>query len=304
MQESEDAFYICEKAMAVADGLGGLLLTVSRFECIDGSFSLLPCTGSGKVCRIELLESRKLFAVYMMPVEIPSGTFKYGIPSAAYAKSLAEISCRAMENLINESKESTWTPRMAVEFAHSQVSAQGASTLCLLAFDAQQSILHAGKIGDGGYVVLRPMGSEEMEVVSPWKPFANPSEHPLGLKSTNYLSSQGLSRQIRGCHPRTTSETRVAVQEGDIIVLATDGLFDVVYFHGDEGALLRKQIRRLNAEPRFLAEQLCDLARQLSNMHVADCPMCHQALLLHDAGTAAGVLTDDIAVVVAHVVRA
>lgn len=193
---------------------------------------------------------------------------------------------------------------MAIEFAHAQVSAQGASTLCVLALDAHQSVLHAGKIGDGGYVVLRPVGNEELEVVSPWIPFEDPNEHPLGLKSTNYLSSHDLSQQIGGCHPSHASETQVAIHEGDIIILGTDGFFDVVYLHGDKGSLLRKQIRKLDPEPEVLAEQLTDVARQLSSAHIADCPLCHQALLSNDSGTAAGVLTDDIAVVVARAVRA
>lgn len=228
---------------------------------------------------------------------------QYGVSSAEYSRSLAEISAKAMQNLIDESNGHAWTPKVAIEYACSRVQAQGSSTLCLLAFDPQQSILHAGKIGDGGYVVLRPVGIEDMEIVSPWIPFKDPNEHPMGIKSTHYLTSPVLRQQIGGVHPNHAIESQVRVQEGDVVVLATDGFFDVIYVHGEKGRLLRRQIRRLGMVPEMLARQLADLARHFAASNTEDCPICEQARMLDDRKTAAGVQPDDIAVVVAHVVK-
>ena len=193
-----------------------------------------------------------------------------------------------------------------------QVTVQGATTVCLLALDSLQSTLHAAKIGDGGYMVLRPSTGllastplPDMSIQSPWLPFKDDNEHPRGVNSTHYLTSPALQSRIGGVHPRTAIESTVRVAPGDVIIAATDGFFDSVFLHGERGYSTRRLILERMSQawtPQQLAEQLVLMARAVAQEGSPVCPFAEAARAQGDAKHAGGARPDDIAVVVAYVV--
>lgn len=197
----------------------------------------------------------------------------------------------------------------AIEYAYAQVVDEGASTLCLLSLDTRRALLYTSKIGDGGYIVLRPnYNATEMNIVSDWMPFKNELEHPMGIRSTHYLTSPILKRKIGGKSPSDAIESIIQVAPGDVVIAATDGFFDVVHVYGSKGARFRNDILemvvRQRLDPKVLAERLTLLARHCARKGNADCPICDEARLCGDFKHATEVQSDDIAVVVACIYRA
>eukprot|EP00803_Ostreobium_quekettii_P002475 evm.model.scf_930.6 EVM.evm.TU.scf_930.6 scf_930:38505-55611(-) len=242
------------------------------------------------------------------------GTMALDVSSARYSEEIVNRSAQAMEELVMRARKdgrSFPSPTTAIEWAHSQVTVQGATTICLLALDSMQSTLHVAKVGDGGYVVLRPSlpplhpgGPPDMTIESPWLPFKDPNEHPRGVNSTHYLTSPALHPKIGGVHPRTAIESRVMVAAGDAIIAGTDGFFDAIYLHGERGYNTRRLILERMTQgwtPQQLAEQLVLMARGVAQEGSPACPFAEAARGQGDARHGSGARPDDVAVVVAYV---
>ncbi|UJR26772.1 hypothetical protein I4U23_008086 [Adineta vaga] len=135
---------------------------------------------------------------------------------------------------------------------------RGSSTLCLLALDKEEHTLTSLNIGDSGFVIYR-----NNEIYSRSKSTLNPNGRaPRQLFSLN--DSLGLpcfineNEILRDCSLDT-----IKVQKDDIIILSSDGLWDVIQTHQ-----LQQVIKR-NANT-YLQNLADDLLNQALQGYIAD----------------------------------
>ncbi|CAF3211707.1 unnamed protein product [Rotaria socialis] len=150
------------------------------------------------------------------------GNRSYGINPADFSRAILS----ACENIINRNNfKPDQLPRL-IKSAMEQVEAtdvQGSSTLCLLALDKQERTLTSLNIGDSGFVIFR--------------------DNELYSQSTCTMNSNGcVPRQLFALNgpirlPCFLNESQilkdgsletVKVRQGDIIILSSDGLWDVI----------------------------------------------------------------------------
>ncbi|CAF5208822.1 unnamed protein product, partial [Rotaria magnacalcarata] len=148
------------------------------------------------------------------------GNRSYGINPADFSRAILS----ACENIINRNNlKPDQLPRL-IKSAMEQVEAtdiQGSSTLCLLALDKQERTLTSLNIGDSGFVIFR--------------------DNELYFQSTCTMNSNGcVPRQLFALNgpmslPCFLNEREILndgsletikVQQGDIIILSSDGLWD------------------------------------------------------------------------------
>ncbi|KAG1468564.1 hypothetical protein G6F56_003761 [Rhizopus delemar] len=169
----------------------------------------------------------------------------------------------------------------------------GSTTACIAVLRRDQ--LRVANIGDCGISIIRNMDyifqSEEQQ------------------HSFNYPYQLGLLSKDQ---PKDAQVFSINVEKGDIIIMATDGLYDNL-FDSDILNIVRKHIqiqtvpaanerpmRVRNLQPQMLADSLANEAKEVSEMRYgADTPFQHRAMdegLLIEGGK-----IDDISVIVAIV---
>ena len=151
----EDAFYISQHSVGVADGVGGWA--------------------------------------------------KHGVDSGAYARSLMRGA--------REHAGSSRDPQQLL--THAYTTSQhipGSSTACIVAID-RDNLLRGSVVGDCGYLVVR-------------------GDHTV-YQSSPQMHDFNTPYQLGACcnTPHQSAHHEVAVQPGDLVVLASDGIFDNVTAH-------------------------------------------------------------------------
>jgi len=195
----------------------------------------------------------------------------------------------------------------------------GSSTACLVSLDPHKTELRAANIGDSGFLLLRRQAGSSSMV----EPALGTLDSAAGIgaagrklhiafRSPQQLRAFNTPYQLgrapdsgdapddRFETPQDASLVRVPVRPGDILVLATDGLFDNV----DEEALL-DTIEDLiegsgtGASPQQLADAIAARAKELSLDKSVDSPF---AILAKDNDILwGGGRPDDITVLVSHI---
>lgn len=104
----------------------------------------------------------------------------------------------------------------------------GSSTACVVVLDRANSCIHTANIGDSGFLVIRDgkvvhRSREQQHYFN--APFQ--LSLPLNAESSGFLSDS----------PDSAETTSFVVREGDLIVVATDGLFDNMPTHLIENEL-------------------------------------------------------------------
>uniref|UniRef100_A0A336LUM1 Protein phosphatase n=1 Tax=Culicoides sonorensis TaxID=179676 RepID=A0A336LUM1_CULSO len=91
----------------------------------------------------------------------------------------------------------------------------GSSTACVLILNKENNMLYAANIGDSGFMVVRK-GS-----------IVHQSEEQTHYFNTPYqLSSPFHNSNVLSDRPESADEISFPVQKGDVILVATDGVFD------------------------------------------------------------------------------
>lgn len=152
--------------------------------------------------------------------------------------------------------------------------------MCVLTVDPLTGLLRAANLGDSGYMVAR--GGKVL--------FRSPEqEHVIGRPFQ--LSSVG------GETPAEAQLSSISLAKGDVIVVASDGLFDNLYDH--EIAQAVWDMRYMRADQ--LVRVLCDQAYRVSVDPRVDSPWAENAREeLHLAYS--GGKMDDISLALAKVV--
>ena len=113
----------------------------------------------------------------------------------------------------------------------------GSSTACIILFHHDTSVLHTANLGDSGFAVIRDNHvihkSQEQQHYfnSPFQmgilPPPNPTRNPINVNVNNINNNNNNSDDdLINDSPDNASTSSIQLNEGDFIVVATDGLWD------------------------------------------------------------------------------
>ncbi|CAD5170492.1 unnamed protein product [Musa acuminata subsp. malaccensis] len=204
------------------------------------------------------------------------GWAKLGIDAGEYAR---ELMSRA-EQAVRASPEGCVDPFQVLATAHALTNALGASTACIMALKGQY--IHTVNIGDSGFLVVRD------DAVL----YHSPAQQ-RGFNTPYQLQNSG----------ETLNDAEVksmGVEPGDIIVVATDGVFDNLF--DSEVVRLIKSGLVLNLSAERIASLIADEAQRNSLRRTKETPFsiaCRKAGKRRKGGK-----KDDITVVVMFIIEA
>ena len=143
------------------------------------------------------------------------GWAEIGVDPGLYSR---ELMCNA-QVAVGEVPAGPDRPQRALELAHGRTGARGSATACIICVHEGQ--LHASNLGDSGFMVVR---DGELAFMSPQQ--QHEFNFPYQIGSADSMADM----------PSAAQRFSLEVAPGDIIVAATDGVFDNVY--PDEAAAL------------------------------------------------------------------
>jgi len=198
-----------------------------------------------------------------------------GINAGLYARELMD----GCNKFVTENQgTSDLRPEQILSKAADEACSPGSSTVLVAHFDGQ--VLQASNIGDSGFLVIR-----NGEVYEKSKPMVYGFNFPLQIE--------------KGDDPfKLVQNYTIDLEEGDVIVTATDGLFDNVYEH-EVAAIISKSLQA-DLKPTEIAEHLAAKAQEVGRSGTGRSPFSDAALSVGYLGFSGGKL-DDIAVVVSIV---
>ncbi|GJN08806.1 hypothetical protein PR202_ga26763 [Eleusine coracana subsp. coracana] len=197
-----------------------------------------------------------------------------GINAGLYARELMD-SCKRFVESQGASEIST---EEVLAKAADEARSPGSSTVLVAHFDGQ--VLHASNIGDSGFLVVR-----NGEIYKKSNPMTYGFNFPLQIE--------------KGDDPlKLVQKYTIDLQEGDVIVTATDGLFDNVY--EEEVAAIVSKSLEAELKPTEIAEFLAARAKEVGRCGFGSSPFSDAARDAGYLGYSGGKL-DDVAVVVSIV---
>lgn len=174
-------------------------------------------------------------------------------------------------------------PQHLLEVAYLSTVARGSSTACILCLENER--LHASNLGDSGFMIVR---DGQLVFMSPQQ--QHEFNFPYQIGSPDSMSDT----------PQVAQRFSVEVKAGDIIVAATDGLFDNVY--PDEAASLVSASKERGENAQAAAVSLSQFARMRAADPTHLSPFAYGAQQL--GYRYFGGKMDDITVLCAYVVPA
>ncbi|CAI5472073.1 unnamed protein product [Closterium sp. Yama58-4] len=132
-----------------------------------------------------------------------------GVDPALYSN---EFVGHLNEIIENAQDQDDLEPRELLRKAHSMTKSPGAATAVVAVFDGEYSVLNVASLGDAGVRVVR--GSEVVHKTTPHEHFFD-CPYQFGSESSDSADDAEV--------------LSFSVQEGDTVVMASDGLFDNVF---------------------------------------------------------------------------
>ncbi|CAG9102395.1 hypothetical protein JYU34_022802 [Plutella xylostella] len=167
----------------------------------------------------------------------------------------------------------------------------GSSTACVMILDRAESVVRAANIGDSGYMVVRAGRVLRR---------SREQQHYFNTPYQLSLPPPGHDRNVLSDSPESAERSEFPVESGDVILVATDGVFDNV----PEG-VLAGELRRaaeLADQPARLQAVANSIAWMARNLSFDGCYMSPFAKSARQNGIdAIGGKPDDITVLLAIV---
>ncbi|XP_052205399.1 probable protein phosphatase 2C BIPP2C1 [Diospyros lotus] len=195
-----------------------------------------------------------------------------GINTGIYARELME-NC---EKIVSDFSSNLLTDPMEVLSRSALASkSPGSSTILVAYFDGQA--LHVANIGDSGFIVVR-----NGAVYARSSPDSYEFNCPFQIEY--------------GTDPSELVEMyKIDLDEGDVIVTATDGLFDNLY--DQEIALIISKSLENNLKPEEIAEFLAEIAQEIGSSKTRRSPFADAAQAAGYVGYKGGKLDDTTVIV-------
>ncbi|KAL5703916.1 protein-serine/threonine phosphatase [Ranunculus cassubicifolius] len=198
-----------------------------------------------------------------------------GINAGIYARELMENSAKVISE--NERDPIAEPAEILVRSAALSTSS-GSSTALVAHFNGQ--VLHVANLGDSGFIVIR--------------------NGMIFMKSSPMVYGFNFPVQIaKGDDPSKLIESyTIDTAEGDVIICATDGLFDNLY--DEEIALIVSKSLESGSEPKEIAEHLAAIAQEVAKSSAMRSPFADAAQAAGYSVFSGGKL-DDVTVIVSIV---
>eukprot|EP00887_Chlorella_sp_A99_P000020 scaffold16.g20.t1 len=179
------------------------------------------------------------------------GWAEIGVDPGLYSKELMRLASEAAATCT----PGPHTPQQLLEIAYYATRARGSSTACILCLENER--LHASNLGDSGFMVVR---DGELHFLSPQQQHEFNFPYQIGEPGAGRGAAlAGGSPDSMADTPKAAQRFTVDVREGDIVVAATDGLFDNVY--PDEAAQLVTAARAAGDSAQVAAAALAQFGR-------------------------------------------
>jgi len=137
------------------------------------------------------------------------GWADYGVDPALYSKEL----CSNIESLVkSDFNKYKKNPKQLLIDAAGRTKSKGSSTLCIVNLDQEKPTLYSSYIGDSGYIILRKV-ENKLRIVY------QSQEQQRGF---NFPYQTGTN----GDPPSIALKFEHQIQNNDIVIVGTDGLFD------------------------------------------------------------------------------
>lgn len=139
--------------------------------------------------------------------------------------------------------------------AWEKTNEQGSSTAVIVTLPKTGNIIQTTNVGDSGYIILRPKQEiEHFDAVSDIElDIIHQSEEMQ--YSFNYPYQLARKRD-HGSNPRVGADFKHEVQNNDILVLGSDGLFDNLFGHQIKTTVENTIKRSKRIDVNLIAEQL------------------------------------------------
>ncbi|CAI9087421.1 OLC1v1021487C1 [Oldenlandia corymbosa var. corymbosa] len=207
------------------------------------------------------------------------GWSRYGIDSGVYARKLMD---NAVESIQQQPKGKV-NPGKVLADAFFNNEAEGGSTACIITL--KNNALHAVNLGDSGFLLIR-----DGEIV-----YRSP------IQQRYFNCPFQLSNSKNGDAPDSARRIVVGVEPGDILVAATDGLFDNI-FPDDIADVMNLLSLEEELPPELAARKLAESARQQSLSKQIVSPFTEAAVMAGlDSDVYRGGKFDDVTVIVAYI---
>uniref|UniRef100_M4BT57 Protein phosphatase n=1 Tax=Hyaloperonospora arabidopsidis (strain Emoy2) TaxID=559515 RepID=M4BT57_HYAAE len=145
------------------------------------------------------------------------GWARKGIDSGEYSRTLME-SAKQMVTMADTMP----TPLQVLTEAHHSAQCPGSSTACIVQLDGE--VLQAINLGDSGFLLCRLRPDDDARGELKWQ-IVHETLHQCHYFNCPYQLGYGTN----GDTPAMGEVYELKTEEGDVIVLGTDGLFDNLY---------------------------------------------------------------------------
>ncbi|KAF5196754.1 phosphatase PTC7-like protein [Thalictrum thalictroides] len=200
-----------------------------------------------------------------------------GVNAGIYARELMENCAK----IVSQSDRASITePDQILIQSAAESHSPGTSTALVANFDGQ--VLHVANLGDSGFIVIR-----NGTVFRKSLPMVYGFNFPVQIGK-----GDDPSKLIEGYH--------IVLNEGDVIISATDGLFDNLY--EKEIALVVSKSLEACLKPKEIAEYLTRRSQEVGRSATVRSPFADAAQAAGYTGTVGGKL-DDVTVIVSMVQR-
>jgi len=164
------------------------------------------------------------------------GWAEYGIDPALYARKLMEGARLAVEQKVGTD------PVKIMQFAYNHAKdVTGSSTACVVVLEG--GTLKAANLGDSGFMIIRKSNL-----------LLKSEEQQHGFNFPFQLGSESRDK------PEHSQIYKQAIEEGDVVILGTDGLFDNLF----KEEILKIQQKHATSDPKTLAQAVAESARTAS----------------------------------------
>ncbi|XP_060075741.1 protein phosphatase PTC7 homolog [Ylistrum balloti] len=146
------------------------------------------------------------------------GWRNYGVDPSAFPKTLM-TTC---ERMVKEGRFNPRTPVKIIqasyeEMQHQKIPLVGSSTACVVSLHREEHTIYTANLGDSGFLVIR-----DSEVIHR----SVEQQHYFNTPFQLAVVPPSQEGQVLSDSPTMADSTSFKVEEGDILLLGTDGLFD------------------------------------------------------------------------------
>lgn len=158
---------------------------------------------------------------------------KTGIDSGLFSRKMSRYSSSLMEVERLSGVNKLNLPRI-LQFAVDECKRErtfGSSTACLASLDPSNRALQICNLGDSGIILMRPRTfySNVFETVYASAPQYHSWNTPFQLGHYDHSTGSPTSSTYKFDHPKQATIAYHPIQQGDLLIVASDGLFDNLF---------------------------------------------------------------------------